>query len=68
MSKHKSKKMIFILLVILMSAFYFGCEKKTDQSEELTENTDTEIIKADTSSDDPIEEVEETVEEKAQHQ
>ena len=63
MSKHKSKKMIFALLVLFASVVYFGCEKKTDQSEDPTDNADTEIITTDTTSGDSTEELKDPVEE-----
>jgi FlaG/FlaF family flagellin (archaellin) len=45
-----------MVLVMLTAVVYFGCEKKTDQSEEPTDNGDTEVITTDTTSgDDTIE-------------
>ncbi len=63
MSKHISFKRIFIVLVILTAVVYFGCEKKTDQSEEPKDNSDTEVITSDTTSDDLNTEVKEPIEE-----
>jgi len=63
MSKHISFKRIFIVLVILTAVVYFGCEKKTDQSEEPKDNSDTEVIISDTTSDDLNTEVKEPNEE-----
>jgi hypothetical protein len=38
MSKNISFKGVFAVLVIITAVVYFGCEKKTDQSEEPTDN------------------------------
>ena len=43
MSKYKSFKMIFSVLIILTTVVYFVCEKKTDNSEIETDNTKTEV-------------------------
>ncbi len=66
MSKNISFKGVFAVLVMITSVVYFGCEKKTDQSEEPTDNADTEVITNDTTSDDatekePIEETKITI-------
>ena len=58
MSKHISFKRIFIVLVMLTAVIYFGCEKKTDQSGEPTDNADTEVITTDTTSGDATTEIE----------
>lgn len=52
MSKNISFKGVFAVLVIITVVVYFGCEKKTDQSEEPTDNTDTEVITTDTTTGD----------------
>ena len=52
MSKYISFNGVFVVLVIITSVIYFGCEKKTDQSEEPTDNADTEVITSDTTSGD----------------
>ena len=63
MSKHKSKKMIFVSLVLFVSVVYFGCEKKTDNTEVKTDNSEIEEITPDTTSGDSIEELKDPVEE-----
>jgi len=63
MSKDISFKGIFAVLVMITSVVYFGCEKKTDQSEEPKDNSDTEVIISDTTSDDLNTEVKEPNEE-----
>ena len=63
MSKDISFKGIFAVLVMITSIVYFGCEKKTDQSEEPKDNSDTEVITSDTTSDDLNTEVKEPNEE-----
>ena len=63
MSKRISFKLVFVVLVMLTAVVYFGCEKKTDQSEEPADNTDTEVITSDTTSDDLNTEVKEPIEE-----
>lgn len=40
------------MLVIITAVVYSGCEKKTDQSEEPTDNADTEVITTDTTTGD----------------
>ncbi len=52
MNKNISFKGVFAVLVIITAVVYFGCEKKTDQSEEPTDNSDTEVITSDTTSGD----------------
>ncbi len=52
MSKNISFKGVFAVLVIITAVVYFGCEKKTDQSEEPTDNADTEVITTDTTTGD----------------
>jgi hypothetical protein len=52
MSKNISFKGVFSVLVMITAVVYFGCEKKTDQSEEPTDNADTEIITTDTTTGD----------------
>ena len=52
MSKNISFKGVFAVLVLITTVVYFGCEKKTDQSEEPTDNADTEVITSDTTSGD----------------
>ena len=54
------------MLVMITAVVYFGCEKKTDQSEEPTDNADTEVIITDTTSGDateiePVEDVKITI-------
>jgi len=44
MRKHISFKMIFTVLIIFTAVVYFGCEKKTDDTEVETDNTKTENI------------------------
>lgn len=44
MSKNISLKGIFAVLVIITAVVYFGCEKKTDQSEKPADNAATEIV------------------------
>jgi hypothetical protein len=51
------------VLVMLTSVVYFGCEKKTDTSEEPIDNGDTEVITTDTTSGDSTEELKDPVEE-----
>jgi hypothetical protein len=63
MSKHISFKRIFIVLVMLTSVVYFGCEKKTDNTEVEIDNSETEEIISDTTSGDPTEELKDPVEE-----
>ena len=63
MSKHKSKKMILVSLVLFVSVVYFGCEKKTDNTEEKTNDSEIEEITPDTTSVDPTEELKDPVEE-----
>lgn len=46
------------MLVIITAVVYFGCEKKTDQSEEPTDNADTEVITTDTTTGDATIEIE----------
>jgi len=58
MSKSISFKGVFAVLVMLTAVVYFGCEKKTDTSEEPTENADTEVITTDTTSGDTTTEIE----------
>ena len=58
MSKSISFKGVFAVLVMITAVVYFGCEKKTDQSEEPTENADTEVITTDTTSGDTTTEIE----------
>ena len=66
MSKNISFKGIFAVLVMITAVVYFGCEKKTDQSEEPTDNADAEVIITDTTSGDateiePVEDVKITI-------
>jgi hypothetical protein len=63
MSKHKSLKWVLTALVMITVVVYFGCEKKTDQSGEPTDNAKTEEIVPDTTSGDPTEELKDPVEE-----
>ncbi len=63
MSKDISFKGVFAVLVMITSIVYFGCEKKTDQSEEPKDNSDTEVITSDTTSDDLNTEGKEPIEE-----
>ncbi len=58
MSKSISFKGVFAVLVMLTAVVYFGCEKKTDTSEEPTENADAEVITTDTTSGDTTTEIE----------
>lgn len=58
MSKNISFKGVFAVLVIITAVVYFGCEKKTDQSEEPTDNADTEVITTDTTTGDATIEIE----------
>ena len=51
------------MLVMLTAVIYFGCEKKTDQSGEPTDNANTEVITTDTTSGDATTEITEPVEE-----
>jgi len=44
MSKSKSLKWVLTALVMLTVVVYFGCEKKTDDTEVETDNTKTENI------------------------
>ena len=55
MSKNISFKGVFAVLVLITTVVYFGCEKKTDQSEEPTDNADKEVITNDTTSGDATE-------------
>jgi len=57
MSKNISFKGFFAVLVLITAVVYFGCEKKTDQSEEPTDNADTEVITSDTTSGDTTTEI-----------
>ncbi len=66
MNKNISFKGVFAVLVIITAVVYFGCEKKTDQSEEPTDNADAEVIITDTTSGDtteiePVEDVKITI-------
>jgi len=58
MSKNISFKGVFAVLVIITAVVYFGCEKKTGQSEEPTDNADTEVITTDTTTGDATIEIE----------
>jgi len=43
MNKNMLSKVTFAVLIILAVVVYFGCEKKTDNSEIETDNTKTEV-------------------------
>ena len=58
MSKNISFKGVFAVLVMITAVVYFGCEKKTDQSEDPTDNADIEVITTDTTSGGTTTEIE----------
>lgn len=54
-----SKNISFIVVYVIIAALaYYGCEKKTDESETSIDNVETETIVPDTTSNETITEVE----------
>ena len=63
MSKNISFITVYSLFVFLAVTFHYGCEEKTEKSETMVDNIETETIVPDTTTDEIISDSNEPVEE-----